>query len=264
MLLNITNGEVACPFDEEDIVEVTELPLQYTDEYDTTYEVPLESQVFLQQDAKTGNFYRLNPVKGAKTVDAIATGEAAVIGEVHRKVTLPNNDEALNFLRDVFDRLFLFLSGSCSGVLALYAAYVYINLENGQRLASYCLRFDQALTILVLLTVVLSWERFAFFRQHLIKAIGNENGPNVLKYKSKTWISGSYFFSMLAVYICLLIGHKFASTLSANVESPTLDADYSTVEIVYVALQTGAAVFSFAGWIVISCFKSGSRASVDK
>jgi hypothetical protein len=206
----------------------------------------------------------LNPIKGAKTVDAIATGEAAVIGEVHRKLTLPNNDEALNFVREIFDRLFLFLSGSCSGILALYAAYVYINLEHGQRLASYCLRFDQALTALVLLTLVLSWERFAYFRQHLTKATEDENGPNVLKYKSKTWISGSYFFSLMAVYLCLLIGHKFASTISADGESPSIDEDNRTVKIVYVALQTGSAVLSFAGWIIISCFKNANRMNADK
>lgn len=187
-----------------------------------------------------------------------------MVGEVHRKVALPNNDEALNVVREVFDRLFLFFSGSCSGVLALYAAYVYINLENGQRIASYCLRFDQALTVLVLLTVILSFERFSFFRQHLGKATEDENGPLVLKYKSKTWISGSYFFSMLGVYVCLFIGHKFASILSASSESPMLDYDHSTIKIVYAALQTATAVFSFAGWIIISCFRRGGRTSVDK
>jgi len=58
MLLNITNGEVTCPFDEEDIVEAIELPLKYIDEYDTTYEVPFEQQVFLQQGLIIRRAYR--------------------------------------------------------------------------------------------------------------------------------------------------------------------------------------------------------------
>jgi hypothetical protein len=65
MLLNITNGEVICPFDNEDMVEVTELPLKYVDEYDTRYEVPLERQTFLQQGIirrfENGQFSSIEP-----------------------------------------------------------------------------------------------------------------------------------------------------------------------------------------------------------
>jgi hypothetical protein len=49
MLLNITNGEVSCPFDDEDIVDVSDLSLVYHDEFNTHYDVPLESKIFLQQ-----------------------------------------------------------------------------------------------------------------------------------------------------------------------------------------------------------------------
>jgi hypothetical protein len=197
--------------------------------------------------------------KATRTIEAIASGEAAAPSQVHRKLTPPSNDEDLAAMRDVFDRIFLFFSGASSGILSLYAAYAFISYEDGQRLAKNCLRFDQAITVLVIFNLILASERFFYFRRELSRAFERENGPGAISYRSKSRTSGAYFVAFLIVYLIMLISHSFAAIISANLESPTFDQDFRVYRLVYVILQTASAIFAFLAWVVLSCFKGMNR-----